>query len=390
MGTTGGLFILVLVLGGLLCGGAGLVLNAAILHGTVKLAKIENASFGKAIGVSILSLVLSPIIGLITTPILLIPLIGVLLALGLLILATALMIKGLYSTTFGKAFLATIYMILEALAIGVAVIFIFVLFTGSDFSALQESAFGEKIYELTNQFFASLPYLIAVVCAAVAGLAWYLTSKRPSERRTWLMIAVGLTASFVHHLLVVSNFAFIPTPLLLPYIPFLGSFKLLFILAPAALAILCAVAFLTYPQPLPDKAKSTALWIAGGTFVFFEILLLALYARSYGVWVSLDAVNLAALGGLFYITLTHYRALPVPERKFPRMFLWATGFTIASILFNIFILNDYRLSGILAFLLYSAIVLGKYAFLGIALLDVVRMKTLSGSGTSTKETNPAI
>jgi len=83
----------------------GLLISAAFLLLGASIAGIENRTFGKAIGATILGGIASFILSLVLS---IVPVIGTVLGFIGGFLISALIIMGIFSTTFGKALAATV------------------------------------------------------------------------------------------------------------------------------------------------------------------------------------------------------------------------------------------------------------------------------------------
>lgn len=104
----------------------GLLVSAAFLLWGASLAKIENATFGRAIGTTILGGIASSIFSLVLN--MRIPIYGGILGFIVGFLISALVAMGIFDTSYGKALGATIISwVLSLIVVGGAVIILVVL-----------------------------------------------------------------------------------------------------------------------------------------------------------------------------------------------------------------------------------------------------------------------
>lgn len=100
-----------------------ILIGAFFLWLGAKIAGIENNTFGKAIGAFVLSMIVVYVISLIFS---FIPLIGTILGFIIGLILSILIVKGIYKTSSGKAFIA----ILLAWVLSIIVLFLFALIFG--------------------------------------------------------------------------------------------------------------------------------------------------------------------------------------------------------------------------------------------------------------------
>ena len=98
----------------------GLVIGGILMHIGAKLAKIENATFGQSI---VSALLVTIVTSIIAAPFSIVPVVGTLSGIIIAMLLSALILKGIYNTSYGKAFLALIlYMIVTAITLYMGII----------------------------------------------------------------------------------------------------------------------------------------------------------------------------------------------------------------------------------------------------------------------------
>ena len=106
MGSIVELFLLLIVV--------GVVIGGILMHIGAKLAKIENVTFGKSI---LSAFIVTIITSIIAGPSSIVPGIGTIFGAIVAMLISALVLKAIYNTSYGKSFLALIlYMVVAVIA----------------------------------------------------------------------------------------------------------------------------------------------------------------------------------------------------------------------------------------------------------------------------------
>ena len=98
----------------------GFLLGALFMNIGAKIAKVENATFGKSLFAAFIVTIIIAITGAAFS---ILPIIGTIFGIVVSLLLSTLVVKAIYNTSYGKAFLALIFYIIIVFILTVIVIF---------------------------------------------------------------------------------------------------------------------------------------------------------------------------------------------------------------------------------------------------------------------------